>query len=407
MLTELRRLLATDIEPGRRLGYRLYAGHLFTVWGIALSNTLFGLTLLWSAFNPRYWRRDWPRHAPILVPLVLYSVALIVSTAFSSDPAHSSRHLREILSLATLVAALALVRGEREVRRIFDLLIFSTVLVAIYGIVQYYFTAYGELYNRIPGPFSHTMTLSGVLVIGDFLLLARMAIGDGWRRPWSWAGLVLINWCLMLSLTRGAWVAAVFTVTALLLIRGRRFLRLYGAVLLMIMLFAFFGPDAGFERLRSIGDLRDVSTYDRLCMVDAARYMISERPLFGIGPGMVKERYPIYRHPTAPRYTVPHLHNSFLELAAERGLVSLLAYLALMVTSGVAAFRGYRREGGPDGPRADLYLGAMLVLISFNLNGLFEDNWRDTEIQRLVLFLLAVPYALGEKDLVSRAESEG
>ena len=34
------------------------------------------------------------------------------------------------------------------------------------------------------------------------------------------------------------------------------------------------------------------------------------------------------------------------------------------------------------------------MLIGFNLAGLFEANWRDTEIQRLVLFLLAVPLCL-------------
>ena len=33
----------------------------------------------------------------------------------------------------------------------------------------------------------------------------------------------------------------------------------------------------------------------------------------------------------------------------------------------------------------------ILVLVGFNLAGLFEANWRDSEIQRLVLFLLAVP----------------
>jgi O-antigen ligase len=53
--------------------------------------------------------------------------------------------------------------------------------------------------------------------------------------------------------------------------------------------------------------------------------MVAERPLFGIGPDLVEARYPIYRHPTAPRYTVPHLHNDLLQLAAERGLPALAA----------------------------------------------------------------------------------
>ena len=377
------------------MGFVLYAAHLFTIFGIALSNTFFGLTLLWCGLHFRRFKQSWPRQAAILIPLAAYSIGLVISVLFSSDFSVSSRHLREILSLTTLVLGLFLVRGAVETRRIYSLIILTTNLVAIYGICQYFLSDYGELTNRIPGPFSHYMTLSGVLLIGDFLLLARMAVGDGWRNPWSWVSLVLINGCLHLSLTRGAWVAATLTITALLILRGRRFFKVYAVVLLLTAVFAAFGPDAWRDRLMSIGDLRDISIYDRLCMVDAATYMISERPLFGVGPGIVDARYPIYRHPTAPRYTVPHLHNTFLELAAERGTVSLLAYLALMLLAMIAALRAYRAEGGAGGPRADLYLGVLLAVIGFNLNGLFEDNWRDTEIQRLILFLLAVPYILG------------
>ena len=56
--------------------------------------------------------------------------------------------------------------------------------------------------------------------------------------------------------------------------------------------------------------------------------------------------------------------------------------------------RRYRAEGGAGGPRADLYLGAILALVGFNLAGLFEYNWGDVEVQRLALFLLAIPFCL-------------
>jgi hypothetical protein len=58
------------------------------------------------------------------------------------------------------------------------------------------------------------------------------------------------------------------------------------------------------------------------------------------------------------------------------------------------AVRRYRAEGKASGPRADLYLGTVLALAGFNLAGLFEYNWGDTEVQRLALFLLALPFCL-------------
>ncbi len=105
----------------------------------------------------------------------------------------------------------------------------------------------------------------------------------------------------------------------------------------------------------------------------------------------MKRRYPIYREPTAPRFTVPHLHNNILQLGAERGLVSLVAFGWLMFAGVWAAWRQFRAEGGAWGGRADLYLGVLAALAGFNFAGLFENNWGDTEVQRLVLFLLAVP----------------
>jgi O-antigen ligase len=399
MALESRLLPATlQAELRRRPGYWLYAAHLLTVWGIAASNAFLGFMMLYSGIRRRRLPWSWRRNAVLLAPAGVYFVLLAASVAFSLDPAESGDHLREGFSLVTLFLGVVLVRGERDVRRLFDLLIVMVVLLAVHGIVQYTFTDYGDLFNRIRGPFSHYQTYAGVLLIGDLLLLARTVSGDGWKKPWHWLALGLVNWALMLSLTRGSWVAVGVTFTAYALVRWRRFFVVYlAAATAAAFLATSLVPDAG-ERLRSIADLGDASNYDRLCMLDAGLYMVAERPLFGLGPGMVKERYPIYRHPAAPRFNVPHLHNSFLELAAERGLTSLVAYLWLMAAGLALAYRAYRREGGPRGPRADLHLGVFLVLVGFNLAGLFEDNWRDTEVQRLVLFLLATPLCLAAKD---------
>ncbi|MCP4654339.1 MAG: hypothetical protein GY856_02860 [bacterium] len=401
MSFNLRRLLPADLaaDPSRRAGFWYYAAHLLTNWGIALSNLFLGLMMLWCILRRRELGWDWPRTAPIYLPLGFYLIFLTVSVVFSLDPLASTEAHREFLSLATLALGIVLVRGERDVRRIFDLLIALIALLAVHGIAQYYFTDYGTLDNRIVGAFSHYQTFAGVLLIGDLLLLARIVSGQGWKRPWHWAALVVINWTLLLTLTRGAWVAAAITFTAYVLVRARRFFVVYVAAALLVVLLV---PDS-WGRIRSIVDLRNESNYDRLCMVEAGLYMISERPLLGLGPGMVRSRYPIYRNPTAPRFTVPHLHNAYLELAAERGLLSLAAYLWLMGAGLWLAYRAYRREGGPRGSRADLYVGVILALVGFNIAGVFEDNWQDTEVQRLILFLLATPLCL-ETDTVDEPE---
>ena len=117
-------------------------------------------------------------------------------------------------------------------------------------------------------------------------------------------------------------------------------------------MFVALAPVPLLHRVTSIVDLRDTSNYDRLCMLEAGVTMVRERPVFGLGPDLVKRRYPIYRPPAAPRYEVPHLHNSLLQLAAERGLPALASYLGLTAAAVVApgagsSARGRARARGP------------------------------------------------------------
>jgi len=373
----------------QRAGYWLFVSHIATIFSIAASNILLGLTLLtlpWSR------RRDvpWQDFAPLLIPLGLYVLLLAGSIVASSDPRTSVRGATEVFSLATLVLALLLVRGERQVRIAVDAVILVATLLAGVGLAQYLF-GYGDIERRIRGSFSHYMTFSGVLLIGDLLLVSTMVYGGRWRSLWRWAALAILNVALLGSLTRNAWVALVLTLTVLVVLRAPRLLLAY---LPAAVLFVVLAPVPLLHRVMSIADLRDPSNYDRLCMLEAGLAMIRERPLFGLGPELVERRYAIYRSPAAPRYEVPHLHNNLLELAAERGLPALASYLWLTGASMAAAWRGFRREGGRSGRRADLYVGAMLALLAFNLAGLFENNWGDTEVQRPVLFVLAIPFCL-------------
>ena len=109
---------------------------------------------------------------------------------------------------------------------------------------------------------------------------------------------------------------------------------------------------------------------------------------------MVEARYPLYRHPTAPRDHRPHLHDTYLQLAAEYGVLALIAFVAILVASLRQTLLNYRREGGARGPRADLHLGVAAALVAYTLAAFFEDNWADTEVQKIALFIIALPFCL-------------
>lgn len=386
-----------------RTGYWLFFSHLATVFSIAASNILLGVTLLSLPWTRRR-RVDWAGLAPLLVPLGFYVLWLAGSIAASYDPRTSLRGLTEIFTLTTLVLAPLCARGERQVRLLVDVLIGVAALLACLGLSQY-LVGYGGLDRRIRGPFSHYMTFSGFLLVCDLLLVASLVYDGRWRGYrglWRWGALAAINVALLGSYTRNAWVALAVALTVLVLLRAPRLILAYVPA---AVLFIALAPVPLLHRVVSITDLRDSSNYDRLCMLEAGLTMVRERPLFGCGPELVERRYAIYRSPSAPRYEIPHLHNSLLEIAAERGLPALASYLWLTLASAAAAWRRFKAEGGRRGPRADLYVGVMLALLAFNVAGLFENNWGDTEVQRPLLFVLALPFCLTPRRTLGHSSS--
>ena len=58
--------------------------------------------------------------------------------------------------------------------------------------------------------------------------------------------------------------------------------------------------------------------------------MIGDHPVLGVGPNMVERVYVQYRVPEAEDKINPHLHNVPLQIAAERGLPALAAWLAFI-----------------------------------------------------------------------------
>ena len=395
----LRSLFAAAWPRDRREAFGLgcYIGQLVTIFGIALSYAVLCLGALTAPWATRgraslVARLRSPSAAVVLVPLGAYLVLTAFSVALSYRPARSFDALADLLALSPLVLGLLFVRGERRVRLVAVCLVLLGVGLAAYGFLESFVGEGGlELDRRIRGPFSHYQTLAGVLLLCDLVALASLAHRPSPRRFLMWGALLLVSAALVLGLTRGAWVALAVALLLLLLLRSPRALLWAAPVAVVLLLVA---PLRVVERAASIFDPYDSSNYDRLCMAWTGLLMIEERPLLGVGPGMVEELYPIYRHPTAPRLQRPHLHNTFLQVAAERGLPALVALVALFAGSAGLAWRGFRREGGFRGARADLWVGALLGVVAFSVAGLFEDNWGDTEVQRILLFLLIVPICL-------------
>ncbi|HEY7575602.1 MAG TPA: O-antigen ligase family protein [Thermoanaerobaculia bacterium] len=296
------------------------------------------------------------------------------------------RHLAGVLVLFALPIAIDLLDSVPRARAMALAIAGSGVLISLAGLWQY---ARGgdDLANRIRAHLSTYMTFSGLVLVTGCLLLGFLFEERG---RWRAVGLFgLFPWvAMLLTFTRNTYVGALAALVAYLALRRPKGLLALPAFLLLVF---WLLPAGQRDRVRSIASLTDDTNRDRVAMAHAGARIIATFPVFGLGPDMVKPYYRHFRDPDAPSFKVPHLHNNFLQLAAQSGLPAAAAYLTLALFVIVAAGRKLRRERRPD--RAGLLAGVFLASVALFAAGFFEYNFGDTEIQMATLLLWAIPFS--------------
>jgi O-antigen ligase len=112
-----------------------------------------------------------------------------------------------------------------------------------------------------------------------------------------------------------------------------------------------------------------------------------------MGPNMVEREYIRFRDPDAVERVNPHLHNVPLQIAAERGLPALGAWL-WFVGSAAAGLWALLRTGRHRFLAA-CGLGAVAAMLGA---GLFEHNFGDSEFLMVFLILITLPFASERAD---------
>ena len=349
----------------------------------------------WAATG---WRLESFRRAlahPLSAVAGAYALLVVLSVIFSLDPWASSRAIPSLSLLLLVPITIDLVDSPRRARTLLLGFAAAGVALALLGLAELP-RAGTDLQNRIRGPLSHYMTLSGLTLLAGCVLLAFSLEGRG-RARWLGAAAVLPFAAMIFTLTRGAYVGAVVAVTAYLVLRRPRGLLVFAPALVAV--FFLLPPDVR-HRAASIVDPSDRTNRDRIAMARAGARMIADRPIFGFGPELVKPYYTLYRDPDAPRWRVPHLHDNMLQIAAASGVFAAGAYLALLALFFARAGRLLRVEHAPD--RGLIAAAAFLAVSAASVAGLFEYNFGDKEVLMATLPLLALPFCRGMTGETSR-----
>jgi len=325
-------------------------------------------------------------------------------------------------------------RAETSVARVLPLcLIFAGIGEGLLGVYQFtqqvgpsefilsgrFMRAYGTF--RQPNPYGGYLGLTLPIALG--LVLSGRPVLTGWglrerlSRLGIWlfalAGLIIMGVALIMSWSRGAWLGLAVAAAVMSLRKGWRWVSMILLILAILLslgilvgrwdwapisvlqrlspqgvsLSVAFGPSANLQAIEVTDE--NWAILERLAHWHAAWAMWGEHPWLGVGIGNYAFVYPRY---ALPRWSDPlgHAHNYYLNVAAEIGVVGLIAYLVLVISWLYWAWRtarpiklgGVRQLSASEAKmrnRTDwsywqgLALGSLGVLAHLTVHNLFDD----------------------------------
>jgi O-antigen ligase len=328
-------------------------------------------------------------HLPLLIPIGGFALASLLATLTATNPHLSLIECRNLLEWLVFYLVLNNLCSEGRATLLVRLLIAAGTVMALYGLAQV--ITYGPTF-RIAGTSSY-MTFGGQLMILCLLALSQLLFHPP-SRHWFWLmpAFVILMIALVGTQTRNAWLGFLITCPILLSLRHRVFL--LGLPLLCAILFVL-APTSVQERIRSFGNLQDITVQERFSMWHSGIDIIRDHPWSGVGMGVMRQMEKRYRpldSPLPPERQLSHLHNNFIQIAAERGLIGLAWWLTIWVAFLWRGWQAYRQVAAADRYTQALVVGSIACVIGFLVAGLFEYNFGDSEIVSMLYFVMALPF---------------
>lgn len=300
--------------------------------------------LLFLAWLLRALVRSEPlRVSPALAWAGVFGLAVGLSMLLAPDPADSVfDSLRYALFIVFFFLVLQLTNTIDDVRRVVRVVVLSCTLAAAWGL--YGFIALGL--QRAAGPISDPNDFAYLMSCA--LPLACYLLAEERRRRLLWAVcVVLLLGATLATLSRGALVG--LAALAPWAIATRRvplsgvLLGFVAALSVAALAFALWAPLLH-DRLAQKGHIADKNVVARQALWSGALRMAVDRPLTGVGPGRFGIEAPGYvRNNPIVLGSNPVVHNSYLHVLAEIGVLGLVGFVGFLASSWRMLGRGRRR----------------------------------------------------------------
>lgn len=394
-------LILVPLAPGREV-----------VAGIPLDKVILSVPiaiLLTVPLLTKLGRLDLP-HVGIELPALAFLGWALVSAIFTGAQSEVLATWIRYAAYILLVYAVATVATNKAHLRIMAwIMSIAGSMTAAYGFYQYLSPTQfigmegmgAQVATRVFSTFGNPNFYAEYLVLVIAVTLGLFFTERGWPRYLAITFVAVQSVALMLTYTRGSWIALFIGIAiALLMVDARRIVpfAIGGAGLVMFL------PGV-IERIASIASLEGTAGF-RLGLWRVAGDAIGERPIFGIGMGRFYDAF------TAaildnPEHNIGFLyygaHQSYFQLTAEVGVVGGLAFAWLVFTAcRMGAFFNVRM--GED-IRAKWFNASLTAgLIAFALNAFTSNAFQHPQAAVFFFVLVGLQAGHGFRFWAARTE---
>lgn len=348
--------------------------------------------------------REFFRH-PVIFLLAVHFAWILISSIYSSNEFVSFKFaLAKTWYVVTFVFVTAmLIRGVNEFKQAFWCLLIPLIFTIIYTLIRHSKDGFQFLYVNTPMlPFyrnhvSYACTIAQMIPF-TFLALSWHKRGT-FKKGWLYLSLLLMVVAVYFSYTRSAWLALLAASAMIVVVRLR--IMKWAVPLAFAGLIGFFiymgyhdnylyhapdfettvyHPELG-EHLASTFEGKDVSSAERIYRWVAGVRMWTHEPWVGYGPGNFYNFYKSYtvnsfRTWVSENTERSSIHNYFLLVLVEQGIIGLLIFIALTIALLIYGERIYYQSGSREEKRYVLALLLCLTIIYVNtfLSDLLETD---------------------------------
>ena len=212
------------------------------------------------------------------------------------------------------------------------------------------------------------------------------------KEYWVIGSVGVVIFCLLVSLTRQAWLGFFIGTVFLIFYWNKKYFMLLPILLVLVLLLS---SDSITDRIYSFTNLKDTSLQARIFLWKGGWEIFKDHPVTGCGYKCVDSIYSQYPDPSDWIAHYRGLHSNIFQLLIDTGVVGLGLWICIWMTYFVEIFKRLHNKAteASQNNSTGILMGTSAAVLAFIAGGAFETNFYDSEVTMLLYFLMGLSLA--------------